>query len=224
MRTIVVTGGSHGLGRAIAAHYANKDRVIILSSSDERLAVTAKEIGCEYEVCDVRNWRSIETAIKNVLNKHERVDVLINNAGIYSSGKVDDVDPQEASDVFMVNALGPLLMTKAVIPAMKQQKCGEIININSQAGLVGNSERTVYYGSKWALTGITKCLQLELAPFGIKVSGIYPGALEMSLKTGGPLVSRASSVSYTDVIDAIEYILSRAPNSHVPEIGLRYLQ
>lgn len=224
MKTIVVTGGSHGLGRAIAAYYAKKDRVIILSSSEERLAVAAKEIGCEYEVCDVRHWRSIETAIKNVLDKYGRVDVLINNAGIYSSGKVEDVDPQEASDVFKVNALGPLLMVKAIVPAMKQRKSGDIININSQTGLVGKAERTVYYGSKWALTGITKCLQLELAPFGIKVSDVYPGALEMSLKTGGPLVPRASNVSYTDVIDAIEYILSRAPNTYVPEIGLRYLQ
>lgn len=223
MRTILITGGSHGLGRAIAAHYAKDSTVIILSSAKNRLEVTAQEIGCEFEVCDAADWQSVAAAIKNILNKHPQIDVLINNAGLYSRGSVEDIDPTEAARVYQVNALGPLFMTKAIVPSMKQRKEGVIININTQGGLYPKAERTIYQGSKWALTGITKCLQLELAPFGIKVTGLYPGALERSMESSGEVIEQPASVDYVDVVEAIDYILTRKNGSFVPELGVKGL-
>src|SRR5690349_20866200 len=84
MKTILISGGSHGLGKALAAHYAKDNTVVILSSNKEKLQNTAQEIGCEYEVCDVSNWESVHTAVQNILSKHNHIDVLINNAGLSS--------------------------------------------------------------------------------------------------------------------------------------------
>ncbi len=224
MRTIVITGGSHGLGKAIAAKYAKDNTVVILAPDKDRLDATAQEIGCESEVCNVSDWNSVNTAVQNVLQKHGQINVLINNAGLYSRGSIENIDPDETERLFRVNSVGPLLMSKAVVPSMKQHQAGTIININSQDGVVAKVDRSVYSGSKWALTGITKCLQAELAPFGIKVTGIYPGAMEMSMESGGGAEPRPAGISYKDVLGAIDYALNLEGSTFVTELGVKHLE
>jgi NAD(P)-dependent dehydrogenase (short-subunit alcohol dehydrogenase family) len=224
MKTMLITGGSHGLGKAIAAHYAKTYTVIILSSTQAKLEAAAKAIDCEWALCDVSDWSSIEKTVNDILTRRPQIDVLINNAGLHTGDKVEDIDPIEAENVFKVNALGPLFMAKAVIPGMKQHKSGHIININSQGGLLAKSERTVYRGSKWALTGITKCLQLELAPFGIQVAGLYPGALEQRMEGDGQPTAQSKSVSYQEVVEGVNFILTRQSSTVVTELGLRHLE
>lgn len=184
MKTILISGGSDGLGKAIAARLSPNNKVIILSTNEAKLRAVPDEIGCEYRVCDVRDYAQIEAVIKDV----GPIDCLINNAGKWLEGALDETDADRIREVLDVNTLGTINLTKAVMPAMKQQKHGLIINVISQAGLNARAGWPVYIASKWAITGFTKSMQQELEPFGIGVTGLYPGTLntEMFAKSGAP--------------------------------------
>lgn len=220
MKTILITGGSDGLGKTIAARLAANHRVIILSPNEEKLARTAQEIGCEYKVCDVRDYSQAEKTIQEI----GAVDCLINNAGLWIQGALDENDAQRIHEVLEVNTLGVINMTKAVMPAMKQQKTGLIININSQGGLYAKAERSVYAASKWAITGFTKAMQPELAPFGIAVTGIYPGMLKTDMFNKMGIDKDMSKGLDTDeVAKTVEFLLSFDKPTMFPEIGVKHI-
>ncbi|HSD56380.1 MAG TPA: SDR family NAD(P)-dependent oxidoreductase, partial [Candidatus Saccharimonadales bacterium] len=152
MKTVVITGGSEGLGKAIAKRLSPAHNVIILARNEENLRAAAAEIGCDYKVCDVRNYEQVEKTIQTI----GTVDCLINNAGIWLQGALDETDAGRIQEVLEVNTLGVINCTKAVMPAMKQQKSGRIINVISQAGINARAGWPVYIASKWAITGFTK--------------------------------------------------------------------
>jgi NAD(P)-dependent dehydrogenase (short-subunit alcohol dehydrogenase family) len=220
MKTILITGASRGLGKAIAVHYAHKNHVIIMSSNQVRLSEVARELDCFSVATDVSDWSSVELAMQQVYEQYSHIDVLINCAGVYAAGAIDEVDTVEAARVFGVNTLGPLYMAKAVSRDMKARRRGTIININSMGGLSGKSERSVYQGSKWGLTGITKCLELELKPYGVQVTGIYPAALEATMEVKGQAEARDGGIPYSDVIDAIDYAMTRR-GALIPTIEIK---
>lgn len=220
MKTILISGGSDGLGKTIAKRLAKTHKVIILSPTEDKLRAVAQEIGCEYKVCDVSNYTQVEKAV----NEIGTVDCVINNAGLWIQGALDENDPARVQEVISVNTLGTINLTKAVIPGMKQRKSGLIINIISQAGLYAKAERSVYNASKWAITGFTKALQPELAPFGIGVTGLYPGMLktEMFAKMGIEK-DMAKGLDTEDVAKTIEFMLSFNSTTLFPEIGIKNL-
>lgn len=224
MKNIVITGGSDGLGKALAkALVADGNKVVILAPNESKTKAVAEEIGCDSRVCDVSDWSQVESAVKSIIDEFGTIDVLINNAGVAYGGKIEDADPASIQHLFDVNVVGALYMTKAVVPVMKQAGDGYIININSQGGLYTKPERTLYSGSKWALTGITKVLQAELADSGIKVTGLYPGAMEQAMAKNGDRQPQAHSIAYKDTVDAVEFILSRDPQTVIPELGIKNL-
>lgn len=224
MKNIVISGGSDGLGRALAiALSAKGHRVAILSTSGSKLKYVAVASGCLYKVCDVSKWTQVETTIKTIADELGGIDVLINNAGVSNGGKIEDAQPEVIQQTFDVNVVGVLYLTKAVIPYMKKRKGGHIININSQGGLYAKPERSLYGGSKWAITGITKILQVELAPEDIKVTGLYPGAMEQTMATKDGRKPQANSIKYQEMIDAVEFVLSRGPDTVIPELGIKNL-
>jgi short-subunit dehydrogenase len=153
------------------------------------------------------------------------VDCVINNAGLWIEGPLDELDPARIHEVLEVNTLGTINLTKAVIPGMKRQKAGRIININSQAGLYAKAGRGVYNASKWAVTGFTKSLQEELAPFGIGVTGMYPGKLDTGLfeKAGTPK-NMADALDPQEVAKTIEFMLSMDNTILFTEIGVKHLE
>jgi len=115
-------------------------------------------------------------------------------------------------------------MTKAVVPAMKQQKSGLIININSQGGLYAKAERSVYTASKWAVTGFTKAMQPELAPFGIAVTGIYPGMLKTDMfNKMGIDKDMSKGLDTKEVAKTVEFLLSFDTPTTFPEIGIKHI-
>lgn len=149
MKTLIISGGSDGLGKTVATHLKDTYKVIILSPTEEKLKQTALELGVDYEVCDVSSFESCEQAIKNIIKKYDATDILINNAGLWIQGELDENEPDQIRKVIEVNALGLVNLTKAVTPQMKKQKDGIICNINSQAGLYAKEERAVYNLTKW---------------------------------------------------------------------------
>ena len=182
MKTILISGGSEGLGKAIAKNLVKDNRVIILARDVAKLKAAADELGCEYIVGDVRDY----AAMQKVCDDLGTIDCLINNAGVWLQGPLDETNPDRIQETIDTNIHGTISLTKAIIPHMKRQKSGLIINVISQGGLNAREGWPIYTASKWAITGFTKAMQQELEPFGIGVTGLYPATLntEMFAKSG----------------------------------------
>lgn len=224
-KVVLITGGSDGLGKAVAKRLTNNNfQVVILSPTSDKLTAVAKELNCDHVVANVSDFSSMTSAIKEVLNRYGRLDCLINNAGLWIEGELDNNSPEDIEKVIKVNNLGVLFASKAVIPQMKVQKSGLIININSQGGFYAKGERSVYSAAKWGITGFTKSLQSELAKYGIGVTGIYPGKMKTQMfEKMGIQKDMKDGLDPDEVAKVIEFLLNLNPLTVIPEIGIKYI-
>ncbi len=181
-RTAIVTGGSKGLGEAIAAGLASAGANLVVTSrhADEATA-TAQRIAADFGrraiglAADVTQPEECEAVVQRALAEFGRLDILVNNAGINIRGPIDQLTYEQFRQVQEINVNGVWLMSRAVVPHMKQAKAGRIVNLASTLGVVGLQDRTPYTASKGAVVQMTRALALELAPWNICVNGICPG-------------------------------------------------
>lgn len=222
-KVVVVSGGSDGLGYAIAKRLTKNNIIIILSPHEDKLKKVSEELKCEYFVCDVSQYDQDEEVIKEIIKQHGKIDVLINNAGLWIEDELDFNDPERIRQVIEVNTLGTIFLTKATIPPMKKQKKGLIINVISQAGLYGKAERSVYNASKFAITGFTKSMEAELNEYGIRVTGLYPGKMKTKMFEKMSIEkSMEDALDLMEVAKTIEFILSLDQTTIFPEIGIKH--
>lgn len=181
-RTAIVTGGSKGLGLAMAAGLASAGaRVMLVSRHGCEAIAAAEEIASTYGVdacghaADVTDPLQVDRLIRSAVVRWRRIDILINNAGINIRGPIDALEPAQFDEVMRINVRGVWLMARAVAAPMKAAKYGRIVNIASTLGVVGLANRTPYTSSKGAVVQMTRGLGLELAPFGITCNAICPG-------------------------------------------------
>ena len=175
MKTILITGGVRGIGRAIALKFLQKGfRVCAVYSRDEENAKTLAALGCEVYQADV----SKEEDVLALFQKVGGVDVLVNNAGISLIKQIQDVSYAEYQRVMSVNMGGTFLCSREAAKYMIDKKSGVIVNISSVWGEVGGSCESVYSASKAALLGFTKALAKELGWSGIRVNSISPGVID----------------------------------------------
>ncbi len=181
-RAAIITGGSKGLGQAMAAGLASAGASVLLTSrNEEEGQQAAQEIADAYGhravamAADVTSPAAGEAVVQRALAEFGKIDILINNAGINIRGPIDELTYEQFQEVERTNVDGVWLMAKAVIPHMKAARYGRIINMASTLGVVGLSNRTPYATSKGAVVQMTRALGLELAPFGISCNAICPG-------------------------------------------------
>ncbi len=180
MKTVLVTGGSRGIGKAIVEKFANNGYNVILNySKSEEAAYTIAEKHPNVKAfrADVSNRKEVLSMIEFAENEFKNIDILINNAGISSYGLFQDLSEEEFNRLFAVNVNGVFNCTQAVLPKMLSRHDGKIINIASVWGLVGSSNEVAYSASKAAIIGMTKALAKEVGPSNILVNCIAPGII-----------------------------------------------
>lgn len=223
-QVIVITGGSHGLGKELATLLSPDHHVVIIACDSAQCSSLSAKIDCDHAVCDITNNNAVESVLFGIIKKYHRLDVLINNAGIYIAGPIDENDPEQIRKTLDVNTLGTIFCTRAVVPQMKTQRRGQIINIISQSGLYPKKEKSVYRASKWAITGFTKSLQMELPEFGIKVTGVYPGDMATGFKKDIVQDDDVSDdLDPKEVARFVKFIIESKETTFIPELGIKHI-
>lgn len=181
-QTAIITGGSKGLGKAMASGLASAGaRIAVVSRNQSEAEEAASEITSIHGTeaigiqADVTQTSEIESMVAAVTEKFGRIDALVNNAGINIRGPIDELSLEQFREVQQVNVDGIWITTRAVLPIMKKQKRGRIINLASTLGLVGLANRTPYATSKGAVVQLTRAMALEFAEHHITVNAICPG-------------------------------------------------
>lgn len=180
MKTWLITGASRGLGRSFAeAALSRGDRVAATSRHIDGLAPLVQSFGANVLplVLDTTERESVFAAVERCHSVFGGVDVLVNNAGVGAIGSVEETTEREARGVLDTNFFGPLWLVQAVLPLMRQQCHGHIIQISSVAGLASFPMVGLYNASKWALEGLTEALAQEVGEFGIHVTLLEPGPM-----------------------------------------------
>jgi short-subunit dehydrogenase len=179
-KVVVITGASMGIGEAIAKLFADSGASVVLLSRDaERAEAARSRIGHNERTlalaCDVRNREEIDRVVGLTLHHFQRIDVWINNAGHGILDSVANVDMAACRETFETNFFGAVEAMQAVIPVMKQQGSGSIINISSVAGHIPIPFHAVYSATKFAMNAVGKAARIELKSFGINVLTVCPG-------------------------------------------------
>ncbi len=224
MKNIVITGGSDGLGKTLVEELSKNNNVIALANNKEKLVKVANENNCKYKVCDVSNYNLVEDTIKEIINEFGKIDILINNAGLWIQEELDQNDYERIKAVVDVNLLGVINCSKAVLPIMKQNKDGLIININSQAGINHKAERVVYNATKWGVTGFSKSLQDEVAKYGIRVTDVMPGMMKTDMFNKMNIQKNMENgLDTKEVARLIQFVIDTPDNVMIPEVGIKHI-
>ncbi len=192
MKVVLITGASMGIGRHCAARLAARGDHVY-GTSREPASVEAVD-GVNLVRLGVASDESVRGCIDTVLEREGCIDVLVNNAGFGYGGAVEETSVDEARHIFEINTLGILRMCQAVLPAMRQQGQGHIVNISSLGGLMAMPFQGLYNASKFALEGLSEALRMEVRPFGIHVTLVEPGDVSTQF-TRNRLMTTASRQS-----------------------------
>lgn len=188
-KVVIVTGSARGIGAATLREFAEHAYATIgldVLPEGERVA---KEINqnngeCNFMLCDVSDEARVAECIRLVGEKYGRIDVLVNNAGVVLVKSFDQITWEEFQRTTEINLGGHFLMCKHVLPFMKAQRSGAIVNMGSVAGHIGQTDHVMYGATKGAIIAMTRALAWELAPYNIRVNSISPGSVDTPMLRG----------------------------------------
>ncbi len=187
-KVVFVTGGSRGIGKAIALKYAQNGYNVIINYVSDKTNVeelqkefTKLNVECLMEKADVSKSEEVEQIVKKAIEKFNKIDVLVNNAGITRDGLLMRMKEEDFDKVIEINLKGTFLVTKSVIPYMLKKRDGKIINLASVVGVTGNAGQCNYSASKAGIIGFTKSIAKELASRNIRANAIAPGFIDTDM-------------------------------------------
>ena len=210
----IITGGSRGLGKAIAIALAKEGiDVGITGRNEETLQETVhelKNLGVKaiYSVFDVGNYEEVKKGISHMMAKLGSVDILVNNAGIASFGSFNDMEVAVWTHIIQTNVMGMYYVTKEVLPHMLKLDEGDIINISSTAGLSGNANISAYSASKFAVIGMSESLMKDVRKDNIRVSTYTPSTFESDMSIDAGIATKGSTDNVLQTEDLAELIVA----------------
>jgi len=228
-KVVVVTGASAGIGEAIARELAPLGAKLVLNARREsQLQALAGELGGEIEIVggDVAEAEVGQRLLDATLARFGRVDVLINNAGIFRNGPIDSVDIGELETMIALNFTAVVRNSYLFARVMKAQGSGHILNVSSISANLTTPGCGVYSGTKRALEGFSECMRLELAEAGVRVGVVTPGSVATEVFDHIPKEKRPSAnlqvrkLEAADMADAVRYMLERPPHANIPHLRL----
>lgn len=228
MATIVVSGASKGIGKAIAIAFAKQGFNIIVCARNENNLIALKNelssinpsIEIHYFVADLSQKNQVKSFVSFILSNTDAIDIVVNNAGVFLLGNVYDEDDENLETMINTNLYSAYYLTKGLLPSMVSQKKGHIFNISSIAGINAYKNGGSYSISKFAMQGFTKSLRNEMKDFGIRVTGVLPGAT-LTDSWAGVDLPEERFIDPKDVAQTIVDIYNLSDRTVVEEIILR---
>lgn len=235
MKTILITGATSGIGKASAEIFAKEGcRLILTGRRKERLEEVATRLSDEYQNdihilnFDVQDRLATENAIHSIPENFKKIDVLLNNAGLALGREtIDKSDMQDWETMIDTNVKGLLYVSRAVLPLMKAQNGGQIINISSIAAKEVYANGNVYCATKHAVDAITKAMQIDLLKYNIKVSSVAPGMVDTEFstvrfkgdsKTADETYNGFVPLYAQDIAEVIQFVVSRPAHVNIHDI------
>lgn len=184
-KVAIVTGGGSGIGASIARRFrAEGAEVVITGRRKGPLEVLSEEIGCLSLVCDVGDFQACQAVVEAALARFGRIDILVSNAGVLYEGSVLEQSDQAWHDSLETNITGVMNMAKAILPVMREQRQGSIVNVSSIAGMTGAGGVTAYVTSKTAIFGLSRSMAVDYGADGIRVNTLVPGWTDTPMSRG----------------------------------------
>ena len=207
-KVALVTGSSSGIGFETSLALAREGYYTYATMRDLKKGNTIKEIAKKENLkvivleLDVDKDQSIHGCVNQILREKDRIDVLVNNAGYGLFGCLEDISMEELKAQFETNFFGVVRMLQAVLPVMRKQKSGIVVNVSSVAGRIGFPVSPAYISSKFALEGLSESLRYELTPFGIKVIIIEPGVIKTNFMSSVKRAAKTDS-AYKEITNKV---------------------
>ena len=203
-KVVLITGGSSGIGKAIGEYLTEKAYKVYGTSRN--LETIKESYNFELLELNVSNTDTIDKCVTYIIKKEGKLDILINNAGVGITGPIEETPISEINKAFDINFNGPIRLIQAVLPQMRKQNSGLIINITSIAGYMGLPYRGIYSATKGALSIATEALRMETKEFGIRITDIAPGDFATNIANGryhAPDGDKSNYNSYAKVLEMI---------------------
>lgn len=223
-----ITGATGGIGRATASRLGNLGYALFITGRNEKKLnvvtgeLKAKGISVDGYPADLAEDTAISRLKNAFADKHDRLDVLVNNAGFAVSKPFGEVDPDEWDLIMKVNARAPFFLTQALVSMMKKTGGGAIVNISSVTGRLGYPNQSAYGASKHAMHGFSKVLARELQPHNIRVHVVAPGGVDTDLvKTMRPDIAGKDLMKPEEIADIIAFLVGFDGNAVIDEINVR---
>ena len=233
MKTIMVTGAASGVGEAIANIFKD-EKLILIDRNAKRLKEVANKLNCKAYVADVSNIASVNDLFANVSKEFDKIDVLVNCAGLWNKGELSKQNEEHFArlntlerikDIIDTNTFGIISMIKGVVPIMQNQGYGQIININSQSGVIVEEFCPVYNASKTGSRAFSKAILVDLAKQNIRLTDICPGLIDTDFynNASDPLPNEVMDLGLKaiDIANLVKYIVELPNNISLPCIEIK---
>ena len=207
-RKALITGASRGIGRAIALRYAEEGADLFLTATsmakleETQALAQAHGVSVKLHCADVSERTAVETMVGAAIAALGRIDVLVNNAGVYKAARLVDYSAEDFDRIMKVNLYGAFHVMQLVLRHMQANQRGKVVNMASTAGKWASFNQSAYNASKHALVGLTRCAALEMAPYGVNVNAICPGFVETDMQDAFREHAAILGVPFEKVIEA----------------------
>lgn len=236
MKNIIITGAANGVGKAIA-NLLKEENMILIDIDENNLIQEAEKTKSKYYVCDVADDKQIINIIDDIKKNYEKIDCLINCAGMWISGDMSKTEEplykemnelSRVKKVIDTNVFGTIAMIKSIIPIMKKQGYGQIINVNSQSGVMCEPPFPIYNASKTGASAFRKAIQNDLAQNNIKITDVCPGLIKTDFykRANNELPENIMNTGLTpeDVANTVKFIFDLPHEITIPSIEVRNIK
>jgi len=213
-KVVFITGSASGIGFDIGKQFANEGAKVVVSDLnaeqiDRAVTILQKQNSNIWGVkCDVTQEKDVRNAVEKIMEKHGRLDILINNAGLQYISPIEEFPVEKFEHMIRVMLIGPFIAIKHILPIMKMQNFGRIINMASINGLIGFANKAAYNSAKHGLIGLTKVTALEVAQYNITVNALCPGYVDTALVRNQLIdLAKSRNVEVEKVLEEVIYPL-----------------